>query len=154
MYSDLSVSACSVRSSHRHVSCAGYDDDLAGVTGMLHSIDWRLEVAGIMQLRFLLLLLIAMISLATIKAFGTSSRYAKGLKVPSTIRPRLAPSTREAPKMVVYWSIKSTFDIVQYAINPDIRKFKGTGVFNFIELSKDPEPKRDEKPDTKNGTKK
>ena len=52
--------------------------------------------------------------------------------------------------MVVYWSIKSTFDIVQYAINPEIRKFKGTGVFNFIELSKDPDPEKDNKPDTKN----
>ena len=107
-----------------------------------------------MQQRFFLLVYVAMISIATIKAFGTSSGYIKGLKVPSTMRPRLAPNAREAPKMVVYWSIKSTFDIVQYAINPDIRKFKGTGVFNFIELSKDPKPEGDDKPDTKNDKKK
>ena len=102
------------------------------------------------QINILLLILVVMISISTMNAFGTSARYAKGLKVPSTMRPKLSPSAREAPKMVVYWSIKSTFDIVQYAINPEIRKFKGTGVFNFIELSKDPDPEKDNKPDTKN----
>ena len=102
-----------------------------------------------MQYSFLFLVVIAMISISTINAFGTSARYAKGLKVPSTMRPKLAPSAREAPKMVVYWSIKSTFDIVQYAVNPEIRKFQGTGVFKFIELSKDPEPEKSNKPETK-----
>lgn len=37
--------------------------------------------------------------------------------------------------MVVYWSIKSAFDLGKYALGGS-DKFKGTGVWSFIEFDK------------------
>lgn len=38
--------------------------------------------------------------------------------------------------MVVYWSIKSAFDLAQYAVGAS-DSFKGTGVFSFIEFDRE-----------------
>ncbi len=47
---------------------------------------------------------------------------------------------------VVYWSIKSTFDLVQYAVG-STNSFKGTGVWSFVEFDREPTPASSQ-PDT------
>ena len=75
------------------------------------------------------LFLIAAMFFVTVGAFGRQSM--KGLKVPASAR-IVRPTNRDAPRMVVYWSIKSTADFLQYSLNPEIRRFQGTGVFSVI----------------------
>ena len=38
-------------------------------------------------------------------------------------------------KMVIFWSIKSTYDLVKFGLGQD-DKFKGTGVFSLIEFDR------------------
>lgn len=54
--------------------------------------------------------------------------------------------------MVVYWSIKSTFDLVRYGLG-QTDKFKGTGVWSFIELNKKPSSDNEEVTMTENKNK-
>ena len=39
-------------------------------------------------------------------------------------------------RMVVYWSIKSTFDLARYAVG-SINSFQGTGVWSFIKFDRE-----------------
>ena len=62
-------------------------------------------------------------------------------------RPLIRNSARKSDvKMFVYWSIKSTFDLVRFGLGQGGDKFKGTGVFSFIEFDR----KKDEKSSTEN----
>lgn len=49
--------------------------------------------------------------------------------------------------MVIYWSIKSTYDLVQYGLG-NTKEFRGTGVWSFIEMKKD--EKKNDQVDEKN----
>ena len=58
---------------------------------------------------------------------------------------------KDSSRKVVYWSIKSTYDLVQYGLGAT-DKFKGTGVWSFIEFQKNKEPASDSK-ESKNADK-
>ena len=54
--------------------------------------------------------------------------------------------------MVVYWSIKSAFDLGKYALGGS-DKFKGTGVWSFIEFDKGGDKAEDPNKTTESNTK-
>ena len=56
---------------------------------------------------------------------------------PIAARPMIRNNARKSDvKMFVYWSIKSTFDLVRFGLGQGGDKFKGTGVFSFIEFDR------------------
>ena len=67
-------------------------------------------------------------------AFGPAGRsiIIKSKKVVTVPQRQIRSTT---PTMVVYWSIKSAFDLGKYALGGS-DKFKGTGVWSFIEFDK------------------
>ena len=67
---------------------------------------------------FAILLLIALL--------GSAYSFA-----PSNPITRVTITRREAPKMVIWCSIKSTFDLGRYALK-QIDTFQGTGVWSFV----------------------
>ena len=48
---------------------------------------------------------------------------------------------------VVYWSIKSSFDLVRYAVG-STDSFKGTGVWSFVEFDREVAPASSSLPDS------
>ena len=75
-----------------------------------------------------------------VRSFGTSSRSIVRNSVLLTPRRQIRSTT---PTMVVYWSIKSAYDLGKYALG-NSNKFVGTGVWSFIKFSK--ETDKDEVP--------
>ena len=56
---------------------------------------------------------------------------------PIAARPMIRNTVRKSDvKMFVYWSIKSTFDLVRFGLGQGGDKFKGTGMFTFIEFDR------------------
>lgn len=77
-------------------------------------------------------LLISFQLVAVVRSFGTSSRSILKNSVVLNPTRQIRSST---PTMVVYWSIKSAYDLGKYALgNSD--KFVGTGVWSFIKFAK------------------
>ena len=77
---------------------------------------------------FMLLLQVATLA----RAFGPARTVISTKKVVSISQRQIKSTT---PTMVVYWSIKSAFDLGKYALGGS-DKFKGTGVWSFIEFDK------------------
>ena len=89
-----------------------------------------------MNRSILILLLVLFVLLQTVLSFNMKvttlpSRLKKGIMKKDIIR----SYRNEQPKMVVYWSIKSSFDLVRYAVG-QTDKFVGTGVWSFIKFDK------------------
>jgi len=97
----------------------------------------------------LLLLVVAILTFSTALGFNKISSSFKG-KSAYNIKSKKATTSnvksyKQAPTMVVYWSIKSTYDLILYAAGRS-NTFQGTGVWSFIEFereSRNPQPDDD-----------
>lgn len=85
-----------------------------------------------MSRAFTIALVVSLLMVIT-HAFGPIGRQIIKNQRVVTVPQRQIRST--TPTMVVYWSIKSAFDLGKYALGGS-DKFKGTGVWSFVEFDK------------------